>query len=50
LAPMWISFLFGALAGALMVASFHSIGLLGIVLLLIVLIYAEIKTVSLVSD
>jgi uncharacterized membrane protein YoaK (UPF0700 family) len=50
LAPMWISFLFGALAGALMVASFHSIGLLGIVLLLMVLIYAEIKTVSLVSD
>jgi uncharacterized membrane protein YoaK (UPF0700 family) len=50
LAPMWISFLFGAVAGALMVASFHSIGLLGIVLLLIVLIYAEIKTVSLVSD
>ena len=50
LAPMWMSFLFGALAGALMVASFHSIGLLGIVLLLIVLIYAEIKTVSLVSD
>jgi len=50
LAPMWISFLFGALAGALMVASFHSFGLLGIVLLLIVLICAEIKTVSLVFD
>jgi uncharacterized membrane protein YoaK (UPF0700 family) len=50
LAPMWISFLFGALAGALMVASFHSIGLLGIVLLLIVLICAEIKTVLLVWD
>jgi uncharacterized membrane protein YoaK (UPF0700 family) len=50
LVPMWISFLFGALAGALMVASFHSFGLLGIVLLLIVLVYAEIKTVSLVSD
>jgi uncharacterized membrane protein YoaK (UPF0700 family) len=50
LAPMWISFLFGALAGALMVASFHSIGLLGVVLLLIVLIYAEIKTVLSVCD
>jgi uncharacterized membrane protein YoaK (UPF0700 family) len=50
LAPMWISFLFGALAGALMVASFHSGGLLGLGLLLILLIYAEIKTVSLVSD
>jgi uncharacterized membrane protein YoaK (UPF0700 family) len=44
LAPMWISFLFGALAGALMVASFHSIGLLGSVLLLSVLICAETKT------
>jgi uncharacterized membrane protein YoaK (UPF0700 family) len=50
LAPMWISFLFGALAGALMVASFHSIGLLGIVLLLIVLIYAEMKTDLSVCD
>ena len=50
LAPMWIIFLFGAVAGALMVASFHSFGLLGIVLLLIVLIYADIKTVSSVSD
>jgi uncharacterized membrane protein YoaK (UPF0700 family) len=44
LAPMWISFLSGALAGSLMVASFHSVGLLGIVLLLIVLICAEMKT------
>jgi uncharacterized membrane protein YoaK (UPF0700 family) len=43
LAPMWISFLSGALAGALMVASFHSVGLLGIVLLLIVLICVEMK-------
>ena len=50
LAPMWISFLFGALAGSLMVASFHSFGLLGIVLLLIVLIYAEMKAVVLICD
>lgn len=50
LAPMWTSFLSGALAGSLMVATFHSAGLLGIVLLLIVLIYADIKTVSSVSD
>jgi uncharacterized membrane protein YoaK (UPF0700 family) len=46
LAPMWISFILGALAGALMVTSFHSIGLLGIVLLLIVLICAEMKQIS----
>ena len=50
LAPMWISFLSGALAGALMVASFRTIGLLGIVLLLIVLICAETKTSLSVSD
>jgi uncharacterized membrane protein YoaK (UPF0700 family) len=50
LAPMWISFLFGALAGALMVASFHSIGLFGIVLLLIVLICAEMKANLSVCD
>jgi uncharacterized membrane protein YoaK (UPF0700 family) len=30
LAPMWISFIFGALTGAVIVSSFHSIGLLGI--------------------
>ena len=44
LAPMWISFIFGALAGALIVASFQSIGLLGIVLSLVLLICAEMKT------
>jgi uncharacterized membrane protein YoaK (UPF0700 family) len=38
-----ISFIFGAVTGAVMVASFHSIGLLGIVLLLILLIFAEIR-------
>jgi uncharacterized membrane protein YoaK (UPF0700 family) len=43
LAPMWISFIFGAVTGAMIVSSFHSIGLLGIVLLLIVLTFAEIK-------
>ena len=41
LASMWISFVFGAVAGAVMVASFHSIGLLGIVVVLILLIFAE---------
>jgi uncharacterized membrane protein YoaK (UPF0700 family) len=50
LAPMWTSFLFGALAGSLMFASFHSGGLLGIVLLLIVLICAETKTNLAVCD
>jgi uncharacterized membrane protein YoaK (UPF0700 family) len=39
LAPMWISFIFGAVTGAVIVSSFHSIGLLGIVLpLLLILI------------
>ena len=32
LAPMWISFIFGAVTGAVFVSSFHSICLLGIVL------------------
>jgi uncharacterized membrane protein YoaK (UPF0700 family) len=50
LAPMWISFLSGALAGSLMVASFHSIGLLGTALLLIVLICAEMKANLSVCD
>ncbi len=44
LAPMWISFIFGALAGAVIVSSFHSVGLLGIVLSLVLLICAEMKT------
>jgi uncharacterized membrane protein YoaK (UPF0700 family) len=43
LAPMWISFIFGALAGAVIVSLFHSIGLWGIVLPLILLIVAEMK-------
>jgi uncharacterized membrane protein YoaK (UPF0700 family) len=44
LAPMWISFILGALTGAMMVSSFYGIGLLGIGLVLILLILAELKT------
>jgi uncharacterized membrane protein YoaK (UPF0700 family) len=44
LAPMWISFIFGALIGAVIVSSFHSIGLLGIVVPLVLLIGAQIST------
>jgi uncharacterized membrane protein YoaK (UPF0700 family) len=44
LAPMWISFILGALAGAVMVLSFHWIGLLGIAFLLILLIIVEMKS------
>jgi uncharacterized membrane protein YoaK (UPF0700 family) len=44
LAPMWISFIFGALTGAVIVSSFHSIGLLGIVVPLVLLICAEMRT------
>jgi uncharacterized membrane protein YoaK (UPF0700 family) len=43
LASMWISFIFGTVTGAVMVASFHSMGLLGIVLVLILLMIAEMK-------
>ena len=43
LATMWISFIFGAGAGSVIVSSFQSIGLWGIVLPLVVLIVAEIK-------
>jgi uncharacterized membrane protein YoaK (UPF0700 family) len=43
LASMWMTFVLGALAGALMISAFHSIGIIGIVLPLIVLIVAEIK-------
>jgi uncharacterized membrane protein YoaK (UPF0700 family) len=46
LAPMWISFIFGALIGAVIVSSFRSVGLWGIVLPLILLISAEMKTKS----
>jgi uncharacterized membrane protein YoaK (UPF0700 family) len=44
LAPMWISFIFGAFRGAVIVSSFHWIGLLGIVVPLILLVCAEIRT------
>jgi uncharacterized membrane protein YoaK (UPF0700 family) len=44
LAPMWISFIFGAVTGAVIVSSFHSIGLFGIVLPLVLLIGAEMRT------
>ncbi len=46
LAPMWISFIFGALTGAVIVSSFHSVALSGIVLPLVLLIFAEMKTKS----
>ena len=42
-APMWLSFLVGAVAGALLVASFHTNGLLVIVLPLVALTIAETK-------
>ena len=41
LASMWISFIFGAVIGAVMVSSFRSIGLLGVALPLVGLIIAE---------
>jgi uncharacterized membrane protein YoaK (UPF0700 family) len=43
LALMWISFILGALTGAVIVSSFHRIGLLGIVLPLVLLIPVELK-------
>jgi uncharacterized membrane protein YoaK (UPF0700 family) len=43
LAPMWMSFILGAIGGAVMVARFHALGLLGMAPLLVVLICAEIK-------
>lgn len=43
LAPMWISFILGALTGAVMVLSFQRIGLLGMAFLLILLILVEMK-------
>ena len=43
LAPMWISFIVGAVAGAVVVACFHALGLLGIALLLGLLIWVEMK-------
>ena len=44
LAPMWLSFLIGAVAGAVIVASFHRGGLLILVLPLVILIYMEVKS------
>jgi uncharacterized membrane protein YoaK (UPF0700 family) len=44
LASMWMSFIFGAVAGAVTVSFFHSIGLFGIILPLILLMCAEMKT------
>ena len=43
LAKMWISFIFGAITGAVIVSCFHTIGLLGVVLPLILLTFAEMK-------
>jgi uncharacterized membrane protein YoaK (UPF0700 family) len=43
---MWISFIFGAVTGAMIVSAVHGIGLLGIVLPLILLIFVEMKTKS----
>ena len=43
LSTMWISFIFGAAAGAVVVSSFHRIGLWGILLPLTLLIVAEVK-------
>ena len=48
LAPMWISFILGAVTGAVIVSSFHSIGLLGIVVPLGLLICVEMKAQLLV--
>jgi uncharacterized membrane protein YoaK (UPF0700 family) len=44
LAPMWISFILGALIGAVMVLRFHWIGLLGMSFLLILLMVVEMKS------
>ena len=43
LATMWISFIFGAAAGSVIVSSFQSFGLWGIVLPLVLLIVTEIR-------
>ena len=40
---MWITFIFGAVTGAVFVSSFHRIGLWGIVLPLILLILIEMN-------
>ena len=46
LAPMWISFILGALMGALMVLSFQRVALLGIAFLLIILILVEMPVAA----
>ena len=46
LAAMWMSFTFGAFAGAVIVSTFQSIGLFGIVLLLFLLTLVEMKKKS----
>jgi uncharacterized membrane protein YoaK (UPF0700 family) len=43
LASMWMSFIFGAVTGAVLVSSFQSVGLLGIVLPLILFILIEMN-------
>lgn len=43
LAWMWVSFIFGAVAGAVLISSFHSLGLLGMVLTLSLLTFVEMK-------
>jgi uncharacterized membrane protein YoaK (UPF0700 family) len=42
LASMWSSFIFGAATGAVMVSFFHGVGLLGILLVLVPLTFAEL--------
>jgi uncharacterized membrane protein YoaK (UPF0700 family) len=43
---MWISFSFGAVTGAVIVSSFHNVGLLGVVLPIILLILFELKKIG----
>ena len=43
LVPMWISFIVGAVTGAVVVSTFHGIGLLGVVSPLILLIFIEMN-------
>ena len=50
LGRMWLSFIVGAIAGAVIVASFHDGGVLLLMLPLIILIYAEVKTNLSVGD
>jgi uncharacterized membrane protein YoaK (UPF0700 family) len=43
LAWIWVSFTFGAVAGAVLVSFLHSLGLLGMVLTLILLTFDQMK-------